>query len=194
MSNIAIQGAATGTGVFTLASPATNTDRTLTLPDEAGTVLTSAGVPASAMPAGSVLQVVQNTYSTNVVLTSTSYADSGLSASITPTSASSKILVIASMSADAYRSSNNTLLVLQSIVRDSTRLTEKQGYFGGAQSGDGYFYSLHDTSFVYLDSPATTSSTTYKVQGALGENTSSPGLRYNLSGSKSVIILMEIAG
>jgi hypothetical protein len=38
MSNIAIQGAATGTGVFTLASPATNTDRTLTLPDEAGTL------------------------------------------------------------------------------------------------------------------------------------------------------------
>jgi hypothetical protein len=54
VSNIAIQGAATGTGVFTLASPATNTNRTLTLPDEAGTVLTSAsdvaqrGVPAFA--------------------------------------------------------------------------------------------------------------------------------------------------
>jgi hypothetical protein len=46
MSNIAIQGAATGTGVFTLASPATNTDRTLVLPDEAGTVLTrAAGSP-----------------------------------------------------------------------------------------------------------------------------------------------------
>jgi hypothetical protein len=39
MSKVAIQGAATGTGVFTLASPATNTNRTLTLPDEAGTVL-----------------------------------------------------------------------------------------------------------------------------------------------------------
>ena len=46
MSKVAIQGAATGTGVFTLASPATNTDRTLTLPDEAGTVLTrAAGSP-----------------------------------------------------------------------------------------------------------------------------------------------------
>jgi len=44
MSNIAIKGATTGTGVFTLESPATNTDRTLTLPDEAGTVLTS-GTP-----------------------------------------------------------------------------------------------------------------------------------------------------
>ena len=53
MSQIAIKGATTGTGVFTLESPATNTDRTLILPDEAGTVLTSAspvvypkGVPA----------------------------------------------------------------------------------------------------------------------------------------------------
>jgi hypothetical protein len=46
MSKVAIQGAATGTGVFTLASPATNTNRTLTLPDEAGTVLTrAAGSP-----------------------------------------------------------------------------------------------------------------------------------------------------
>jgi len=53
MSQIAIKGATTGTGVFTLESPATNTDRTLVLPDEAGTVLTSGtptvfpkGVPA----------------------------------------------------------------------------------------------------------------------------------------------------
>ena len=50
MSKVAIQGAATGTGVFTLASPATNTDRTLTLPDEAGTVLTSAS--ATVLPKG----------------------------------------------------------------------------------------------------------------------------------------------
>jgi len=49
MSKVAIKGADTGTGVFTLESPATNTDRTLTLPDEAGTVLTTAtaGVPVN---------------------------------------------------------------------------------------------------------------------------------------------------
>jgi hypothetical protein len=53
MSKVVIQGDTNGTGVFTLASPNSNTDRTLTLPDEAGTVLTSAsttvlpkGVPA----------------------------------------------------------------------------------------------------------------------------------------------------
>jgi len=41
LSRISIQGDASGTGTFTIQSPATNTDRTLTLPDEAGTVLTS---------------------------------------------------------------------------------------------------------------------------------------------------------
>lgn len=48
MSNIAIKGATTGTGVFTIESPATNTDRTLTLPDEAGTVLTTTSGVAKA--------------------------------------------------------------------------------------------------------------------------------------------------
>ena len=53
MSKIALTGNASGTGVFTIASPNSNTDRTLTLPDETGTVLTSGtttvlpkGVPA----------------------------------------------------------------------------------------------------------------------------------------------------
>ena len=54
MSKIAIKGATTGTGTFTIESPATNTDRTLTLPDEAGTVLTSAsdlsGVTGAGVP------------------------------------------------------------------------------------------------------------------------------------------------
>ena len=46
MSKVAIKGADTGTGVFTLESPATNTDRTLVLPDEAVAALTTAGVSA----------------------------------------------------------------------------------------------------------------------------------------------------
>ena len=59
MSNIAIQGAATGTGVFTLASPATNTNRTLTLPDEAGTIDTL-------QRAGNVLQIAKGESTTQV--------------------------------------------------------------------------------------------------------------------------------
>jgi len=55
MSNIAIKGADTGTGVFTLESPATNTDRTLVLPDEAGTVLTSVSDISSAQLTGDAI-------------------------------------------------------------------------------------------------------------------------------------------
>jgi hypothetical protein len=54
MSKIALTPNASGTGVFTISSPATNTDRTLTLPDEAGTVLTSASSLASANLTGAV--------------------------------------------------------------------------------------------------------------------------------------------
>jgi hypothetical protein len=75
LSKISIQGAATGTGVFTLESPATNTDRVLVLPDEAGTVLTTAGVPASAMPSGIALQVKHAVWATETTLTTTGVLD-----------------------------------------------------------------------------------------------------------------------
>ena len=56
MSNIAIKGAATGSGTFTLEAPATSTNRTLVLPDEAGTVLTSASSIPAANLTGTVVQ------------------------------------------------------------------------------------------------------------------------------------------
>jgi hypothetical protein len=145
-------------------------------------------------PAGTVLQVVQNTYSTQTQISSTSYVDSGLSATITPTSSTSKILVIASMAGDGFRSSNNVLLTYQNIVRNSTQITEKRGYFGGAVSSDGYLYSLHNTTLTFLDSPATISSTTYKVQAKLDSTANDANIRYQTNNCTSVIILMEIAG
>ena len=59
MSKIAIAGATTGTGTFTLASPATDTDRVLTLPDEVGTVVTTGGtgVVTSAMQTGDAVPI-----------------------------------------------------------------------------------------------------------------------------------------
>lgn len=53
MSKIALSPNASGTALFTIASPATNTDRTLTLPDEGGTVLTDTGLPAELNATGS---------------------------------------------------------------------------------------------------------------------------------------------
>ena len=54
MSKVAITGNASGTGVFTLAAPNSNSDRTLTLPDEAGTVLTSASTVAASQITGAL--------------------------------------------------------------------------------------------------------------------------------------------
>ena len=123
MSNIAIQGAATGTGVFTLASPATNTNRTLTLPDEAGTVLTSAGVPTSAMPAGSVIQTVSTVDTSFPVSTATTFTEisSNWRLAITPKAATSKLLLSAQFCEN--RSSGSTPTVHQAKFYDVTNST-----------------------------------------------------------------------
>ena len=68
MSKISITPSATGTGVFKISSPATNTDRTLTLPDEAGTVLTSASSLASANLTGA-LPAIDGSALTNTIFT-----------------------------------------------------------------------------------------------------------------------------
>ena len=52
------------------------------------------GMTDASMPSGSVLQLIQGTYSTTTTLNTTTYTDSGLSATITPSSTSSKILVM----------------------------------------------------------------------------------------------------
>ena len=93
MSKVAIQGNVSGTGVFTLESPATNTDRTLILPDEAGTVLTSAGVPASAMPAGSVIQVSHLTFATQYSTTTQYTYINTESLVVTPKRDNSKFII-----------------------------------------------------------------------------------------------------
>jgi hypothetical protein len=122
MSKISITPNASGTGVFTISSPATNTNRSLTLPDEAGTIITTAGVPSSAMPAGSVLQVVQATPAPTAVaaaVTGSNYPNLttanttlGFSASITPISTSSKILIQFVSSVDANTSNTEEWVAL----------------------------------------------------------------------------------
>lgn len=168
MSKVVIQGNASGTGNFTIAAPNSNTDRTLTLPDEAGTVLTTSGVPSSAMPAGSVLQVVSTVKTDTFSSASTSFVDvTGLSVNITPSSSSSKILIMADVSVGSQ--SFNVFIKLK---RDSTDIYIPDaagsrplvsGKNGGApQSGD--VYGLTKVPVMYLDSPSTTSQITYKFQ------------------------------
>ena len=219
MSKVAIQGAATGTGVFTLASPATNTNRTLTLPDEAGTVLTSAGslpagnltgsVPASAMPAGSVLQVVSTTKTDTFSTSSDGTFDiTGLSATITPSSTSSKILIMAKVNL-GNTNPQNTAFTLQ-LKRGSTLINagdsagSRTRGFAGSEEGisNNTFgtYQSYDYSTQFLDSPSTTSATTYKISVVLSQMNQFVVNRTGYDGDSSAfhrgtsnIILMEIA-
>jgi hypothetical protein len=135
---------------------------------------------------GQVLQVVNVTLSTQTSTTSGSFVDSGLSASITPTSSTSKILVIISQT--VYCTSGSTAGATQ-LVRNSTSIFVEGWSF---YSADQFYRS----NYNYLDSPATTSSTTYKTQfrkyTAGGSNVT---YSYGDVGGQttSAITLMEIA-
>jgi hypothetical protein len=190
MSKVTIQGDASGTGIFTIASPNSNTDRTLTLPDEAGTVLTSAGVPASAMPAGSVIQVVNGTRGGGTVSTASLVDVSfGATASITPTSASSKILIIATGTYTMF-SGNQTEFTI-GITRNGTTIPV---------AGNDGLVSAYNTpalgqtyAITILDAPATTSATTYLVVAhRIDPGTAALGNGVRAS-QQNIITLMEIA-
>jgi hypothetical protein len=182
MSLIAVQGGATGTGTVTLLAPITNTNRTLTLPDVTGTVALQGGAGV-----GKVLQVVNATYATSTSNSTGTYADTGLTASITPTSASSKILVLANQNG-VYADGNATSGVNLKLLRGATDLATF-GLGVGVHAVSNL--SFGSSSICFLDSPATTSATTYKTQFArasLGQVFVQEG-----TGTVSTITLMEIA-
>lgn len=143
---------------------------------------------------GSVIQVVNATTTTQTSISGTSYTDTSLTASITPTSSSSKILVLVYQPYRVTSSANGGGI---KIVRGSTVLTtvaeDVSGpyliYLSGTQ-----FYAVYSSSF--LDSPATTSSTTYKTQARPYAGAGSIVFQMNDSSTNtmSTITLMEIAG
>tara|TARA_R100001509_G_scaffold165001_1_gene144640 strand:+ start:1680 stop:2150 length:471 start_codon:yes stop_codon:yes gene_type:complete len=139
------------------------------------------------LPTGSVLQTVTNGTSAAVSSqTNTSAADiTNFSVSITPSSTSSKILVMASSFISNSLSAGVNATATLTLVRDSTTLAT---HSSGAHSGAGGLQIRDSVSFVELDEPATTSSVTYKVQG----NTNSASCPWNISDGE--IVVMEIAG
>jgi hypothetical protein len=185
MSKVAITGNASGTGTFTIASPNSNTDRTLNLPDNSGTLLSSvSAVTRSQLPAGSVLQVVQvvNTTDTRI----TSLVDF-LTASITPSSSSNKILVMGNLAAVARRAGTSSE-GLFSLFRGATNL----GIFDGItpwNDGATNNRSVGSVSVNYLDSPNTTSSISYILKLECAQN----GVDINDEGGISSLTLMEIS-
>jgi hypothetical protein len=177
--NLALQS--NGVTVLTLA-----TNNTVTI---AGTLTTaSQGISYSSMPAGSVLQVVNAAYSTQVTTTSATYITTGLTASITPKFSTSKILILVSQNGFA-KSSTNTYMGLRLIVGASTVLAVigTELMYNNAATPN----TVGGSSISYLDSPATTSSVTYTTQY---NNAGATGNVYvQLSGVVSTMTLLEIA-
>ena len=178
MSSIVVSGDTSG--AITLAAPAVSGTNTLTLPALTGTILTTA-------TAGTVLQVVNTTYATFSSTSSSTYTDSGLTLSITPKSATSKILIIISAN-DVLKVSSDTYAGLR-LVRNSTTILT---FAGGASYTQSSATNTTGASCNYLDSPATTSATTYKLQYNSQNNTGT--VQFNSSGATSAMItLMEVA-
>jgi hypothetical protein len=181
--------AAASGGSIELVPTNTASTFTVTVPALTGTMLTTS-------TAGTVLQVVQGTTNTTVSVSTGGYTDTGLTATITPTSATSKILVFINQAFYTSISAGSQYGGIR-ILRGSTVIFYPLEY-GGAPDDFGvatYGSAVYNRGSInYQDSPATTSAVTYKTQGR----------PYNTSGTMvfqptgdvngtSTIILMEIA-
>jgi hypothetical protein len=144
----------------------------------------------ASLPTGSVLQVVNVYTGTGTSITTTTYTDSTVTASITPNYSSSKILVLVSHNFYISRNSisSNYGDALFKLVRSSTDLASNRYAVNFGSTSWSDFFG-HNT-FNYLDSPSTTSSTTYKVQFKSGDANYNTQMPFQGHGT---ITLLEIA-
>ena len=147
------------------------------------TITGATGINNIQAATGAVLQVVSGSTTTSTGSTSATFADTTLSASITPTSASSKILILVDQNVRAAAS--DTWLGLR-ILRGS--VVVKQTSYLTSSSGS---YINSQAAYNHLDSPNTTSATVYKTQFSNSQGTSA---KVQDNSVISTITLMEIAG
>ena len=175
-----------GTGTDTSAVLAVGANGTTLVADSAEATGLKWATPAGG---GKVLQVIYASSSTEVANSTTTFADTTLSATITPSSATSKVLILVSHPDVNKNSSSANSAVNTRLLRGATAIldpiTTYQGYTNTAVN------NTTSISTNYLDSPATTSATTYKTQFA--NRTASAAVYVNFNGvATSTMILMEI--
>ena len=186
MSKIRLTPNASGTGTVTLTVPSTSTDRTITLPDNSGDIITTA-------TANTILQVKQFAYSGQRLSNNNTYIDTNLTLDITPSSTSSKILMTVHQTG-LHKQAGDTAVVLKA-VRVLGGVTTNLGVnfevFGSKTYATNAVGSA-GASCVYLDSPNTTSTVTYKTQFYSRDNRSEVFVQ--VAGAQSTMVLMELAG
>lgn len=135
-----------------------------------------------------VLQVVNVKSTAAQSTTSSTFQDTALTASITPSSTSSKILILANVSMYASTGTTQGSATVFRGDASGTNLGTALYGFGGAFSGGS---AKNVISINYLDSPATTSSQTYTIGIASTDNSSS--IQLNINAETSTLTLMEIS-
>ena len=166
-----------GGGSVTIDVPSTASAYTLTAPAYTANIITS-------KTPGTVLQVVQATTSTQVSTTSTSYANTGFYATITPTSSSNKILIMGSVVVRVPSGDGN---YQHNIYRNNTTALAPVAFRGLIQCRGGNYDQT--PSFMFLDSPNTTSSTTYNWYHKTETGSTA---WFAIDGSYAQLTLMEV--
>ena len=164
------------------------------------------------MPTGSVLQVVTAELTSWVSMSTTSWQDTGLSGTITPSSSSSKILITVSFGGAQTTQSNGDHGFSMRLLRNSS-----DSDLNGASAGNRPRALFHQGGFSYnsghftggfsitgMDSPSTTSAITYKVQGwpqsssypiiINGPSNNSDEAQTYAARTKAHLTMVEIAG
>ena len=152
------------------------------------------GISTASLPAGAVLQVVQGTTTSNTATTSTTPMATTLTASITPTSATSKILVIVNHQGVYKASTTAGAGVNLYLYKNGSSLSgvgRYGSYIGYSPGGVSAGMLIGGNAFAYLDSPATTSATTYATYFATTD--AGNNAQVQADNDLSTITLMEIA-
>jgi len=154
-------------------------------------------IPTSGVPTGGgggIIQTVTNSLSTAFSTSSTSYVDTGVTATITPKFATSKIFIMLDVPCHIIRSSGTTWEMYIKILRGSTALFGVDPTSGNYHCGIGGSSSSNRAVFSivkqFIDSPATTSAVTYKLQV---KHYSNQTIDISKGNETSHITLMEIS-
>jgi hypothetical protein len=140
---------------------------------------------------GKVLQVVFASTATAVTVSSTTPTDSGLTATITPSATSSKVLVIYNQAISAQRDTVQATGLVR-LLRGATAIQSLGETTGGTIGSASTVQFINSIGSTYLDSPSTTSATTYKTQVSINTTANNGGAIAQPGSTTSSITLIEI--